>query len=64
MSKINKNKMYNTKSGTVIEEITNGMSHNQIQTIIQTSIKRNKRSKASLEIINPIQSPIFKKINQ
>lgn len=64
MSKINKNKMYNTKSGTVIEEKMNGMNHNQIRIITQTSIKRNKRSKASWEIINPTPSPIFKKINQ
>ena len=45
MKKINKNKIYLIKSGTVTKEITNGISLNQIQIITQTNMNKNKKSK-------------------
>lgn len=45
MKKINKNKIYLIKSGTAIEEITNGINHNQIQIWALTNMKKIKKSK-------------------
>lgn len=63
IKKTNKNKIYLIKSGTVIEELTNGINHNQIQKMTLTNMKRNKKSKVLSKITNPTQFPIFKKIN-
>ena len=47
MKKINKNKIYQIKSGAVIVETTNGINHNRIQIMNLANMKKNKKSKVS-----------------